>query len=254
MESSFLSHLFSLEGKVALVTGGHRGIGKMIADALVKAGCKVYVASRAAETSATDRHAITCDLSSMASLSELTDEIGRREQRLDILVNNAGYFSASPIDQASGEDWDSVMSLNIKAPFFLVQKLLPLLERAGTSDDPARVINIGSIAAVMGPSNMAYAYSASKAALHQMTRNLAADLAAQHITVNALVPGYFPSDMTDGFFAAKPGLRDVIIERTPRGRLGSADDIGGLTIALCARSGSFLTGTITAVDGGVLLV
>lgn len=253
MDTEYLMTLFSLEGKVALVTGGHRGIGKMIADALVKAGCKVYVASRETNNPGSDRHSIPCDLSSMVSLQELTDEMARREPELNILVNNAGYFSGSTLEQAVVSEWDKVMDINVRAPFFLVQKLLPLLQAGANGDDPARIINIGSIGGVMGPSNMAYAYGASKAGIHQLTRNLAADLTPQHITVNAIMPGYFPSDMTDGFFAAQPGLKEMIVQRIPRGRLGSAEDIGGLTIALCGRSGAYLTGTITPLEGGALL-
>ena len=253
MDTDYLKYLFSLEGKVALVTGGHRGIGKMIADALVKAGCKVYVASRETGQCGSDRHSIPCDLSSMVSLQGLTDEMARREPQLNILVNNAGYFSGSSLEQAAVDEWDKVMDLNVRAPFFLVQKLLPLLLAGATPDDPARIINIGSIGGVMGPSNMAYAYGASKAGIHQLTRNLAADLTPQHITVNAIMPGYFPSDMTDGFFAAQPGLREMMVQRIPQGRLGSAEDIGGLTIALCAKSGAYLSGTITPLEGGALL-
>ncbi|MFA5493707.1 MAG: SDR family oxidoreductase [Porticoccaceae bacterium] len=252
MNTDYLNYLFSLEGKVALVTGGRRGIGKMIADALVEAGCKVYVVSRSPEIYA-DRHSIASDLASMASLEELVGEVARRETQLHILVNNAGYFSAGTIDQACADDWNRVMDINVRAPFFLVQKLLPLLQRGACADDPARVVNIGSIGGVMGPSNRAYAYGASKAGIHQLTRNLAADLGRHHITVNAIMPGYFPSDMTDGFFAAEPGLKDMILSRIPRGRLGSADDIGGLTVALCGRSGAYITGTVTPLDGGALL-
>lgn len=252
VDSTYLNTLFGLQGKVALVTGGHKGIGKMIADALAKAGCKVYIASRSADNSG-GHTGIACDLSSAAGLDTLVNALGRREQHLHILVNNAGYFSANPIANTSSDDWDAVMTLNIKTPFFLVQKLMPMLLEAGSAADPARVINIGSIAGIMGGSNMAYAYGASKAALHQLTRTLSSDLSGQYITVNAVAPGYFPSEMTDGFFAHQSGLKDAIVAGTPCGRLGSAEDIGGLCIALCSRAGAFLSGTVTALDGGVLL-
>lgn len=252
MDNQYLSSLFGLEGKVALVTGGHKGIGKMIADSLAKAGAKVYIASRSADESS-GHIGIACDLASTAGLTALTAELKAREDKLDILVNNAGYFSAAPMDAVASDDWDAVMSLNIKAPFFLVQQLLPLLQAASSAVDPARVINIGSIAGLMGASNMAYAYGASKAALHQLTRTLASDLSAMNITVNAIAPGYFPSEMTDGFFSAQPGLKDAIVEATPRGRLGNADDVGGMCIALCGRAGAFVTGQVTALEGGVLL-
>src|SRR5690606_11234179 len=253
MDRDYLESLFSLDGKVALVTGGQRGLGRMIADALVKAGCKVYVASRGAPEPRDDRHGLRCDLSSLDSLESLVDELSGREQQLHILVNNAGYFSGSTLEDADPGEWGRVMDINLRAPFFLVQKLLPLLERAASPEDPARVVNIGSIGGVMGPSNMAYAYGASKAGIHQLTRNLAADLTPRQVTVNAIMPGYFPSDMTDGFFAAQPGLKDMVLARIPRGRLGSAADIGGLAIALCGRAGAYLSGTVTPLDGGALL-
>lgn len=251
MIDQYLQSLFSLQGKVALVTGGHKGIGKMIADGLRQAGCKVYVASRSVPDD--EDYGLQCDLSSLDSIRAVADQMNEREGALHILVNNAGYFAAAPLDDVDAEHWDAVMDLNIRAPFFLAQKLLPLLRNSASAEDPGRIINIGSIGGVMGPSNMAYAYGASKAALQQLTRNLAADLTSQQVTVNAILPGYFPSEMTDGFFSAQPGLKQQIVDRTPRGRLGTAEDIAGLTIALCGRSGAYLSGTITPLDGGVLL-
>lgn len=252
VDSTYLHSLFGLHGKIALVTGGHKGIGKMIADALGRAGCKVYTASRSADSSG-DHIGVASDLSSEAGLNTLVSEMFQRESRLDILVNNAGYFSAAPIEAVTSDDWNLVMALNVRVPFFLVQKLLPLLLEAGSEEEPARVINIGSIAGITGASNMAYAYGASKSALHHLTRTLASDLGSENVTVNAIAPGYFPSDMTDGFFAAQPGLRGEVVDATPCGRLGNADDIGGLCIALCGRAGAFLSGTVTCLDGGVTL-
>ena len=252
MNNSYLTRLFGLEGKVALVTGGHKGVGKMIADALAEAGARVYVASRSADDSS-GHIGIPCDLSSDSGLDELVAQFERREEKLHILVNNAGSFAAGPLEDVGCEEWDSIMALNLRTPFMLVQMLLPLMISAGDAEDPARVINIGSIAGIMGGSNMAYAYGASKAGLHQLTRTLASDLSAQHITVNAIAPGYFPSDMTEGFFAAQPGLQQTIVEATPRGRLGSGEDVGGFCIYLCSRAGAFVSGQITALDGGFLL-
>lgn len=252
MNNEFLTSLFGLEGKIALVTGGHKGIGKMIADALADAGCKVYIASRSAQASS--RHiAIKADLSSDQGVNALVSTLKDKENSLHILVNNAGYFSAAPIEATDSADWDAVMTLNVKAPFMLTQKLMPLLLAGSSHEDPARIINIGSVAGIMGGSNMAYAYGASKAALHQLTRTLASDLTAQNITVNAIAPGYFPSEMTDGFFSAQPGLEETIIAATPRGRLGSPSDIGGMSVAICSKSGAYLSGQIITLDGGVLL-
>ncbi|GAB3382922.1 SDR family oxidoreductase [Spongiibacter taiwanensis] len=252
MANAFLDGLYSLDGKVALVTGGHKGIGKMIAEALTQAGARVYIASRSAGES-DHPLAIPCDLASEAGIDALVAELQKKEKQLHILVNNAGYFSAAPVEDMEAGEWDTVLALNTKTPFFLVQKLLPMLLSAGSADDPARVINIGSIAGIMGGSNMAYAYGASKAALHQLTRTLASDLSARHITVNAIAPGFFPSEMTDGFFSAQEGLKDAIVAGTPRGRLGTAEDMGGMCIALCGRAGAFVCGQIIALDGGVLL-
>jgi NAD(P)-dependent dehydrogenase (short-subunit alcohol dehydrogenase family) len=144
------------------------------------------------------------------------------------------------------------MGLNLRTPFFLVRALLPALTLGSTSADPARVVNIGSIGGLWGKSsNGAYAYGASKAAVQQLTRMMASDLTAKGVTVNAIAPGFFPSDMTDGFFAAVPGLKDAVIEGIPAGRLGSADDIGGAVIFLCSRAGAYVSGAVIPVEGAL---
>lgn len=251
--SDYLNELYSLEGKVALVTGGHRGIGKMIADGLSKAGCRVYVAARSMGHPECPHTSIQCDLSSIDSIESVVQQLSEHENSLHILVNNAGYFSAQEISEVTVEDWNVVMDINIRAPFFLIQKLLPLLSKGASAQDPARVVSLGSIAGAMGSSNLAYVYGASKAALHQLTRNLAADLTGQNININAIVPGYFPSDMTDGLFSTQEGLREAVIDSIPRKRLGSKDDIAGMIIALCSPSGGYVSGAVIPLDGGVLL-
>ncbi len=260
---TILTNLFSLEGRTAVVTGGARGIGAMIARALVDAGCEVFIVARsvdagkalAQELSATGPcHFLPCDLADPAAITTLGSDIGSRLNALDILINNAGIFSASDIPGSTAKQWDDTMAVNVRAPFLLVQTFLPLLEAAGAQRGPARIVNIGSIGGLGPQSNSAHAYGASKAALHQLTRMLASDLTARKINVNTIVPGYFPTDMTDGFFKAIPGLYDAVIEKIPAHRLGSAEDIGGAVIFLCSRAGAYLSGSITALDGGLLSV
>lgn len=260
---TILTDLFSLEGHTAVVTGGAKGIGAMIATALVGAGCEVYIAARSADAgqklaedlSKTGRcHFLLCDLADSAQIEKLGAELRSRLDTLDILVNNAGIFSASDIPGSTAKQWDETMAVNVRAPFLLVQALLPLLEAAGAKRGPARVVNIGSIGGLGPQSNNAHAYGASKAALHQLTRMLASDLTGRKINVNTIVPGYFPTDMTAGFFNAIPGLYDAVIEKIPAHRLGSAEDIGGAVIFLCSRAGAYVSGSITALDGGLLCV
>ncbi|TAM12644.1 MAG: SDR family oxidoreductase [Nevskiaceae bacterium] len=255
--------LFSLAGKTALVTGGAKGIGALITRTLVDAGCNVIVAARSA-AAGTDMEAtlaevpgrcrfVASDLSTTAGVQALAANLSETLPALDILVNNAGTFDAAPLEATSAERWDAVLTLNLRAPFFLIQALLPLLTARATAAEPARIVNIGSIGGLMPQSNGgAYAYGCSKAAIHQLTRMLASDLKPRHVNVNAIAPGYFPSDMTNGFFAAVPGLRDKMLESIPAHRFGSAEDIGGFTVFLCSRAGAYLTGSITALDGGLL--
>lgn len=256
---TILDELFSLTGRTAVVTGGAKGIGAMIATALVRAGCEVFIVARsvdageklARELNNTGRcHFLPCDLADASQIENLGNKLRGRIKALDILVNNAGLFSAGDIATSTAAQWEETMAVNVRAPFLLVQTLLPLLE--ATSHGPARIVNIGSIAGLGPQSNGAHAYGASKAALHQLTRMLASDLTGRRINVNTIVPGYFPTDMTAGFFEAIPGLRDAVIEKIPAHRLGSAEDIGGAVIFLCSRAGAYLSGSITALDGGLL--
>ncbi|WP_199688127.1 SDR family oxidoreductase [Noviherbaspirillum sedimenti] len=258
--SGFLNDLFSIEGRTAVVTGGAKGVGAMISRALVRAGCKVLVVARSAEEG--ERFAAelaregSCtflrhDLATMDGVRAAAGAIAQHAPALDIIVNNAGAFSAGPIEAADDASWDREVALNLRAPFFLVQQLLPQLAAAAKAGSPARVVNIGSIAGLWAKSSQAYAYGATKAGLHHLTRMLASDLTARNITVNAIAPGFFPSDMTAGFFTAAPGLKEQMLAAIPAHRLGSPEDVGGAVIFLCSRAGAYLSGAILPVEGGL---
>ena len=258
--SNTIEDLFSVRGKTAVVTGGAKGIGAMISTALVHAGARVIALSRSAEDGA--RFAadlaktgnctfVAHDLSCVSGVREAAASIASLAPKLDILVNNAGAFSAGPVEAADEERWDFELALNLRAPFFLTKRLLPQLEAAARPDSPARVVNIGSIAALWAKSSNAYAYGAAKAGVHQLTRMLASDLTARGITVNAIAPGFFPTDMTQGLFNAVPGLKEQMIAGIPRRRLGTAEDVGGTVIYLCSRAGAYLSGAILPLEGGL---
>jgi len=252
-----MQDLFSIAGKIALVTGGSRGIGLMIARSFVEAGATVYVASRKAasceaavrELSRAGRcHALPADVSRMEDIARIGETLTAHEGRLDILVNNAGATWGAPLGEFPEQGWDKVMDLNVKGMFFLTQTLLPLLEKGASAADPSRVINIGSVDGMHTPAFENFSYSPSKAAVHQMTRMLAAHLARRHITVNALAPGPFATDMMAPM-AARMG--DEIVAKVPLGRMGEAADIGGVAICLASRAGAYMTGTVIPVDGGL---
>jgi NAD(P)-dependent dehydrogenase (short-subunit alcohol dehydrogenase family) len=257
--SAVLNELFSVTGKTALVTGGAKGVGAMISRTLARAGAHVIIVGR--DNAAGDAFAagldgkarfLPHDLMTMEGVQAAAKEVATLAPTLHILVNNAGAFSAGPIEDSDPARWDAEMGLNLRAPFFLAQALLPNLSAASRAGDPARIINIGSIAALWGKSsNGAYAYGATKAAIHQLTRMLASDLTAKGITVNAIAPGFFPSDMTDGFFAAVPGLKEGMIAGIPSGRLGTEEDVGGAILYLSSRAGAYVSGTILPVEGAL---
>jgi NAD(P)-dependent dehydrogenase (short-subunit alcohol dehydrogenase family) len=251
------SDLFDLTGKHALVTGGTRGIGLMIARGLLQAGAHVVVSSRSADACAAaqqqlsaigDVRAIPADLSQHAECRRLADLVASGSRRVDILVNNAGAMWREPLATFPDEAWDTVLDLNLKAPFWLVQALLPALRAAGTAEDPARIINVGSIAAIHVAQSPNYSYASSKAALHQLTRVLARELGPQHVTVNAIAPGVFPSQMMDETLAK---IGDTIAAAAPLRRLGRDDDMAGVAVFLASRAGAYLTGAVIPVDGGV---
>lgn len=255
----FTTHadLFDLTGKHALVTGGTSGIGMMIARGLLRAGARVTISSRKADRCAQARHllsefgdvlAIPADLARHDECRRLADLVTAESGRLDILVNNAGAMRREPLETFPDEAWDEVLDLNLKSPFWLVQALLPALRRAGTADDPARVVNIGSIAAVHVAASPNYSYASSKAGLHQLTRVLARELGPQHITVNAVAPGPFPSEM---MASTLDSVGDAIVAKAPLRRLGRDDDMAGVAVFLAGRAGSYLTGTVIPVDGGI---
>src|ERR1700733_6268067 len=250
------SDLFDIAGKTALVTGGSRGIGLMIAEGFVDAGVKVYISARKADVVADVAAELskkgTCigipaDLSTEAECRRLADEMVARVDKLDILVNNAGATWGAPLADFDEAAFERVLALNVKGVFHLTKFLVPLLEEGGTRGEPARVINIGSIDGIQVPALETYSYSASKAAVHQLTRHLAKRLAPA-ITVNAIAPGPFESKM---MAATLEAFGDQIAAHAPLKRIGRPDDMAGAAIYLSSRAGAFLTGAVIPVDGGI---
>ncbi len=252
-----MNDLFNISGKVALVTGGSRGIGEMIAEGYVANGVRTYISARKAEAcDATAQRlsevgeciSIPADLSTSEGIDLLVREISSREQQLDILVNNAGATWGAPIEEFPDGAWDKVMDINVKSPFFLTKALLPLLENAASAEDPARIIMVGSIDGLNVNRLPTFSYGPSKAAVHHLARTLAAHLADRHITANAIAPGLFPSKMTAGTIDA---MGDQIIAGTPLKRAGKPEDMAGVAIYLASPAASFVTGVVIPVDGGL---
>ncbi len=252
-----MSDLFSLSGKVALVTGGSRGIGLMIARGFVESGARVYISSRkasvcddvAAELSKTGECiSLPADLATEDACNALAAQVAEHEAAVHVLVNNAGATWGAPLAEYPGDAWDKVLDLNVKSPFFLTRACLPMLEAAATADDPARVINIGSIDGIQVPIMETYAYSTSKAAVHQLTRHLARQLGRRQITVNAIAPGPFESKM---MAETLRNFGDSIAASSPLGRIGRPDDMAGAAIFLASRAGAYVTGAVLPVDGGI---
>lgn len=253
-----MENIFSVANKTALITGGTNGIGAMIAKGLVQAGSKVYIVGRnvekglkkANELSAMGHcEFIAADLSSLSGIEACVAAYSEKETSLDILVNNAGLLSMQGIEEVTEADWDGPMNINLKAVFFLTQKMLPVLRQAGTVEVPARVINIGSASGSMVDNLEYYAYGASKAALHHLTRTTAHNVANSHITVNAIAPGPFPSDIG---FEPPQEVTDAILNGIPLKRWGAPEDIIGTVIYLASKAGSFNTGHTFALDGGMV--
>lgn len=249
-----IQSLFSVAGKTAVITGGSRGIGEMIARAYVANGAHVILTARkAAELEALAAELgpaatpIPADLSQMAEIDRLAAEIGTLAPRLDILVNNAGASWGAPFDSFPELGWDKVMDLNLKAVFFLTQRLAPLLEAAGTPQEMARVINIGSIDGQHVSPIESYSYAASKAGVLHLTRMMAKYLAPRNIAVNAIAPGYFPSKMTAGI---ADRIDEVALRATPMARWGTTEDMAGVALFLASRASAYLCGSVVTVDGG----
>ncbi len=252
-----MDELFSIRGKCALVTGGGSGIGWMIARGYARAGARVYIASRKrAELGARiaelgdegDCHALEADLSSEAGCNALADALEAREEKLHILVNNAGANWGAPYADFPEAAWDRVLDVNVKAVFALTRRLTPLLERTASAEDPARVINIGSVDGINVPAMDTWAYAASKAAVHHLTRMLAKTLAPKRITVNAVAPGPFQSRMMR---ATLERLGDRVAGLVPLGRIGQPDDMAGVAIFLASRAGAYVDAAVIPVDGGL---
>jgi len=257
--------LFGVKNKVALVTGGGRGIGRQITEGFVRNGATVFICSRKEKENvdtATELSKLgpgkcigfAADLSSVAAckavIKKLKDDF--KVSKLDILVNNSGATWADTLDTFPESAWDKIMNLNVKAMFFLTQAALPLLDAAATPKDPARVINIGSIAGIGLMHGPTYSYDVSKAAVHQLTKKLAADLASRNITVNAIAPGLVLTSMGKQLLvmASEEQLKSTIALK----RFGQAEDMAGVALWLASKAGGWVTGIVVPVDGGALLV
>lgn len=261
-------HLFSVKGRTVLVTGGSRGIGEMIAAGFLANGATVFISSRKAEVcDATaerlsaeyggDCVSLPADLSGLQGVDALASVLAERTDHLDVLVNNAGVSWGAPIDEFPEIGWDKVFDTNVKGVFFLTQRLLPLLEARATAEDPSRVVNIGSVDGIRTPSFDTVSYGPSKAAVHALTRQLASKLVRRNILVNAIAPGPFPTWMLSTGVGTGGDVEgtdwDAVGRMTPRGRVGSPEDICGLTIFLCSRAGAYTVGEVITCDGGIVV-
>ena len=249
------SELFSLKGRVALVTGGSRGIGRMIAEGFLAQGAKVYISARkaaACEAAAAELSAfgpcvaLPGDVSTVEGVRALAAALGERERGLDILVNNAGAAWGAPFADFPESGWDKVVDTNLKGPFFLTQALAPMLRLAVSAQRPAKVINIASIDGLSVNPWETYSYQASKAGLIHLTRRMALHLAKEHIVMSAIAPGPFASEMNRD----ARDHADQVSQRVPLGRVGEPEDMAGAAIFLASRAGDYVVGSTLTVDGG----
>lgn len=256
-EPSLLDELFGVSGKTVVVTGGSRGIGRSVAAGFVKAGARVYICARRSE--ACDRaaeelsafgecHSLPADVGTVEGCRSFAETLAQRENELDVLVHNAGAIWAEGIADYPESGWDKAFDVNVKGAFFLVQALMPLLERTASPADPARIVTIGSIDGMHVPAHETYAYSASKAAVHHLSRHLAAQLAPSGVTVNVIAPGMFKSKMLRGTLEQRG--EEAVLEPVPLGRFASPSDLAGAALYLASPAASYVTGAILPVDGG----
>ena len=256
----FVKDLFSVAGKTALVTGAATGIGRMAATGLVMGGANVLIASRKGAECAKVAEELNAlgngkaegfagDVSSEEGIAALVSDVRNRTDKLHILVNNAGVTWGADYESFPYAAWAKVLNVNVTGLFHLTRELTPLLAQSSTQDDPARIINLGSVMGTQPLADGAYSYTASKAAVHHLTRTLANELAERHITVNAFAPGPFQSRMT-AFATGTDEQADHVGSRVPLGRIGTPDDIAGATLYLCSRAGRYVTGAVLPLDGG----
>ena len=252
-----MTDMFDLQGRIAVITGGSRGIGKMIAEEFVKRGVRVYITARKAEAcqetaAELAEHgeciALPHDLSSAEGIGGFVADFTAREDHLDILINNAGAAWGAEFDEFPESGWDKVMDINVKSMFFLTQQLAPMLRAAASAEQPAKVINITSIDGQRNTDMETYSYSASKAGAIHLTRRLAKRLVGEHIYVNSIAPGAFASDLNK-FARDNP---EMVAKFIPAQRLGRPEDMAGAAVYMCSRAGDYLVGTTLTVDGGIV--
>jgi NAD(P)-dependent dehydrogenase (short-subunit alcohol dehydrogenase family) len=257
--TSRMADLFSVEGKVVVVTGGSRGIGEMMARGFLEAGASVYITARKAEaceetavklSAFGDCRALPADISTSDGVERVRAHVAAEREQVDVLVNNAGATWGDSLESYPRAAFDKLLMTNVVGPFELTVALLPLLRAAASAEDPARVINIGSVEGSTAFGNDNFAYPASKAAIHMLTRHLAQTLAPDNITVNAIAPGSFHTKMV-AFLLDDPEKKKAMAASIPLGRTGSADDAAGLSVFLASRAANYITGAVIPLDGGL---